>query len=252
MLLKPLVVAGLVSSCLFWTSAAQWLGAVGTLAVHPNHVTLAEIEFNPKTNCFEVALCVAPEDLQEVLAELHKQQTSQSAAGQVAGSSQDVGPQSEPAFKLTDEMVGRYAPKWLAEQFRLRFDGTTETASAKSAMNFENTAGLKKTSSPESDAKNSEQPANAKSETQVKTGQFLPIRWVGCQLEIKKAWLYFEIRAAEPGQKIAVKKFKLDNRLFLKTNQQQVNHVKFKYLRDIKWFSADRRQTLLTFDISEQ
>lgn len=37
-------------------------------ATHPYHVSLAEIELNPKTGNFEVALCVWPADLEKAIA----------------------------------------------------------------------------------------------------------------------------------------------------------------------------------------
>jgi len=37
-------------------------------ASHPGHASLAEIEWNPKSGNFEIALCVCPEDLQQVLS----------------------------------------------------------------------------------------------------------------------------------------------------------------------------------------
>ena len=41
------------------------------LASHPNHVSNAEVNWNPKSGNFEVALCVWPADLEKALALAH-------------------------------------------------------------------------------------------------------------------------------------------------------------------------------------
>ena len=50
------------------------------------------------------------------------------------------------------------------------------------------------------------------------------IRWVGHERDLKKAWLYFEI-SGDP----SVRQWKIENRVFFELNEDQLNHVDFKY-----------------------
>ena len=150
---------------------------------HPNHVTLAEIEFNPKTGNFEIALCVHPEDLEKMLERFHK----------VAD--------AEAAFQLNKSTIDRYASKWLSNEFVVKAEGSEPK-------------------------------------------KVLPIRWVGCELDVKKAWLFFEVTGAD-----ALRKFELENKLFLKQNDDQTNHVKLKHGRELKWFQFTSKQSKILFEL---
>ncbi len=49
----------------------------------------------------------------------------------------------------------------------------------------------------------------------------IDIRWVGHEMDLQKAWLYFEIPGDQhPGQ------WKIENRVFFELNEDQVNHIK--------------------------
>ena len=55
------------------------------------------------------------------------------------------------------------------------------------------------------------------------------LRWVGHERDLKKAWLYFEIS----GDK-AVHQWKIENQVFFELNEDQLNHVDFKYGKSAK------------------
>jgi hypothetical protein len=71
----------------------------------------------------------------------------------------------------------------------------------------------------------------------------MPIRWVGCEPELKKVWLFFEVQA-----KADMRKVELENKLFLDINDDQANHVRFKYGRELKWFKTNAKSTKISLD----
>ena len=75
---------------------ASWFTAASPAfgAIHPNHVSLTEIEFNQKSGSFEVSLCVWPEDLATIVSQLNKK-----------------------PIALTDESVAQHFPRYLKEKF---------------------------------------------------------------------------------------------------------------------------------------
>ncbi len=156
---------------------------VSAALLHPNHVTLAEIEFNSKTGKFEIALCVHPEDLDQVLRQVH-------------AASDDA----KDTFRLSESSIDRYAARWLSTEFLVTAQSNRE--------------------------------------------KVLPIRWVGCELDIKKAWLFFEVSGAAQAQT-----FELENKLFLKLNDDQSNHVKLKHGSDVKWFQSTRKKSKVVIEL---
>ncbi len=66
--------------------------------------------------------------------------------------------------------------------------------------------------------------ANVQANLNSKNTELVSIRWVGHERNLKKAWLYFEI----PGDKVN-RQWKVENRVFFELNEDQLNHVDFKY-----------------------
>jgi hypothetical protein len=64
------------------------------------------------------------------------------------------------------------------------------------------------------------------------------IRWVGSEVKIKQAWLYFEIDAS------AGTEWQIENRLFLEFNEDQLNQVQIRNGK--QWFSKTLSATLTT------
>ena len=65
---------------------------------------------------------------------------------------------------------------------------------------------------------------NAQGNSDSKNPESISIRWVGHERDLKKAWLYFEI----PGDKVN-RQWKIENRVFFELNEDQLNHIDFKY-----------------------
>ena len=56
-----------------------------------------------------------------------------------------------------------------------------------------------------------------------RSGKGSPIRWVGAQVGLKQAWLYFEVAGdKKPGE------WKIENRLFFELNEDQLNQMKIR------------------------
>ena len=174
-------------STVFVTALALPFGLLVPMAyaaLHPNHVSLAEIEFNSKTRSLEVSLCVFPEDLEQVIGKLHSKNS-------------DI----QDDFCLNESNVNKFATRWLSEEFSFYIIQD----------------GVKKK---------------------------LPVRWVGCELDVKKSWLYFEVKTNGKSPK-----FELENKLFLGLNDDQTNHVKFKYGSDLQWFQANNKTTKISLEV---
>ena len=73
------------------------------------------------------------------------------------------------------------------------------------------------------------------------------IRWVGHERDLKKAWLYFEIS----GDK-TIRKWKIENRVFFELNEDQLNHVDFKYGKSAKVVISRLGQAANLVDVSER
>jgi hypothetical protein len=152
-------------------------------APHPYHVSRAEIEFNAQTNKFQVALCVWPEDLEKAVAKLSKQ----------------------PVDLDTTEGVEDLIRDYVANQFRIvDANAVVEEAVA------------------DDDVKEKAEGT----ENEIVSGKFsaeqaLPesFRWVGYELELKQAWLYFEIDAGE------AEAWRIESQVFFELNDDQFNQV---------------------------
>ena len=135
---------------------------IASAAVHPNHVSLTEIEFNPKTGNLEVSLRVWPEDLEKVIAKL----------------------KGEPT-KLDHKILKELMPGYLKEKFVVRPIQDSQL---------------------ESDGPSKQEP--------------LSIRWVGAEIEVATAWLYFEVQTS--GSK---PDWEIDNKIFCELNDDQLNYI---------------------------
>ena len=152
-----------ISRCLFTAAVAMvaclsltLAGEIAHGAMHPDHVSLTEIEVNPKTGNLEVSLRVWPEDLEKLLTKLN----------------------GEPV-ELNSKTLKELMPDYLKEKFIVR--------------SF------------------AEPPSKQKT---------LPIRWVGAEVEVASAWLYFEVQTA--GSK---SDWEIDNKIFCDLNDDQLNYV---------------------------
>lgn len=145
-------------------------------AIHPFHVSIAEIEFNPKSGKLEIALRVWPEDLEKAL-------------NRAAGKESEINLDSTPDL---DQKIADYL----------------------------------------------------KSKIQIKdpTGKSCPFTWVGKEIEIKHAWLYFEIET-----KTEPVKFQFSNSIFFELQDDQVNlfHIKTKDRRATLTFKRDKAKQKL-------
>ncbi len=73
------------------------------------------------------------------------------------------------------------------------------------------------------------------------------LRWVGHERDLKKAWLYFEIS----GDK-AVHQWKIENQVFFELNEDQLNHVDFKYGKSAQVVISRLGQASHSVDVSDR
>lgn len=60
-------------------------------------------------------------------------------------------------------------------------------------------------------------------------GNQAPIRFVGCELDLQKGWLYFEVQTGKERDD-----WSFQNRIFFELNEDQINHFNFKMPRKIQ------------------
>lgn len=89
--------------------------------------------------------------------------------------------------------------------------------------------------------------ANVQANFDSKNTDSVSIRWVGHERNLKKAWLYFEI----PGDKVN-RQWKVENRVFFELNEDQLNHVDFKYGNSAKVLISRSGQASHHVDASGQ
>lgn len=119
-------------------------------SMHPFHVTVAEMEYNPRSKCLEIALRVWPEDLEKALS-------------MQSGKKIDLD-----THQKIDTLIFDYLKK--------------------------------------------------KIQIQAPDRKNCKLTWVGKELEIKQAWLYFEVETGkEPVD------FFYSNRMFLELQDDQIN-----------------------------
>ena len=201
---------------------------------HPYHVSMAEINWNPKSQKFEIALCLWPADLEKALAQqtgrpidLAKEpdvdklmETYISKRFIIHSTPRDQQPSKA---KPGDDSVS--APK------RDSATDVVTKASSAAPTALDNTA---KT------AANNLQSDTATQSTKIGTiavtvSSDAPapqkIKWYGHEADAKKAWLFFEI-AGEPGVD-----WRVENRVFFELNDDQLNHV--------QWSGTGKIETLV-------
>jgi hypothetical protein len=162
--------------------AMSWTAT--SFASHPYHVSYAEVEWNARTGNFEVALCVWPADLEKAIS---------------VGYEKNVDlDEIENLDELLQQLV--------QQQFRV-----VKTA-------------VKRSVDKSSNAVNRPRKLSTKVAANQKESKLIaqPIRWVGHELSLKKAWLYFEVIG---GQQAA--EWEIENRIFFNLNENQENHMRF-------------------------
>lgn len=149
------------------------------VSLHPNHVTLTEIEFNSKSSSFEISICLWPEDIETIVSKLDK----------------NSGP-------LDLGIINKYMPEYLKDRFVIR-------------------------------SKNSK-----------KNDKPLPIRWVGSELTLKKAWLFLEIKTEGTNQT----HWSIENKILFEEHDDQSNQIKFKREQSPTWFACTSNKS--KFDLN--
>ena len=187
--------------------------ATGEQPRHPNHISLAEVEYNQQSGNFEVALCVWPTDLEQVL---------QRQQGRL------VDLQKEPAADL-DSMIARY----IDAKFRIRpRNKATRMVKASQAKSAEESV-------KQSDTQR--KPTVSEADNDRKG---LTIRWVGHQASLKQVWLFFEVPGAT-----AQHDWTIENRIFFELNDDQINQIQWTRGEQIKTLVCepnDPRQAMTT------
>ena len=186
---------------------------------HPYHVSMAEVNWNPKTQKFEVALCLWPADLEKALA----RQTGR------------------PIDLAKEPDVDRLIEAYVAKRFTIR--STHRTADQTEPQQpTSDVPGGDSSSSEIGDSQNGvvaaaeeDEPASEATPT-IQTVVITPaavapakdtpkpskIKWYGHEADAKKAWLYFEVSGD------ARANWSVENRVFFELNDDQLNHVQWK------------------------
>ena len=74
--------------------------------------------------------------------------------------------------------------------------------------------------------------------------KWVSIRWVGQEIELKQAWLYFEVREIEPGQI-----WQLRNQIFHELNEDQINQINARIGKHYKRASLTLNQPAMAIKI---
>lgn len=152
-------------------------GASTAYASHPYHVSKAELNWNPKTGNFEVALCVWPADLEKAIARQQQRSVDLDKVDNL------------------DDLMRTY----VEQSFLIRVDDRSGSESVDDTIVVSEKASSNSESTAKPDAK---------------------LRWVGHELTLKEAWLYFEIPGnPSPGR------WEIENRVFFELNDDQMNLV---------------------------
>ena len=197
------------------------IASSGVLAAeppHPYHVSLAEVNWNPKSKKFEVALCLWPADLEKALA----QQT---------GRPIDLAKEPE-VDRLIEAYVAKHfmihsTPK-TAEQTKQQqptAEPTSGNSSSRDVVELENSAATKKQDAAVAELAPAIQTVVI-TPAAVPQAQDTPapskIKWYGHEADAKQAWLYFEVFGDADAN------WTVENRVFFELNDDQLNHVQWK------------------------
>lgn len=161
-------------------------------ASHPYHVSRAEIEFNLETNKFQVALCVWPEDLEKAVSLVAK----------------------KPVNLDNEDDVEILIRNYVASQFRI-VDAEAKASQEKPAV-LEPAEDAEVAIASESNDDDSEVADGDEVKSKTPPESF---RWIGYEMELKQAWLYFEIDAGD------AKAWQIESQLFFELNNDQFNQV---------------------------
>ena len=183
---------------------------------HPYHVSMAEVNWNPKTQKFEVALCLWPADLEKALA----RQTGR------------------PIDLAKEPDVDRLIEAYVAKRFTIHSTPqTAERTEPQQAQQPSGEATSGNSDDPKSDVAAEKQAVPVVMSTPaIETIVIEPaanlqaknspapakIKWYGHEADAKKAWLYFEV-SGDAGANWSV-----ENRVFFELNDDQLNHVQWK------------------------
>lgn len=207
-------------------------GAIGAEPPHPYHVSLAEVNWNAKSQKFEVALCLWPADLEKALA----QQTGR------------------PIDLEKEANVDRLMEAYIAKRFTIHstnkqtepkqttpLASTSNTASASQALTPAGSSTNAPTDSASSQASTATKnrvlappaPINIATNTAKSNSSAQPpkMKWYGHEADAKQVWLYFEIEGNPQANWTA------ENRVFFELNDDQLNHV--------QWNGSGKTETLV-------
>ena len=181
---------------------------------HPYHVSLAEVNWNPESQKFEVALCLWPADLEKALA----QQTGR------------------PIDLAKEPDVDRLIETYVAKRFMIHSTPKiAERTKQQSTTDLPSDDIGGKTNDVETKKQGD---SVSKSDTTIQTIVISPaaasqtetkdlpapgkIKWYGHEADAKQVWLYFEVAGDVKANWI------VENRVFFELNDDQLNHVQWK------------------------
>ena len=160
---------------------------------HPSHVTIAEAQFNAKTKSLEVALWVQPIDLENALRRRHNKPIDLDRTPKV------------------DELIVEY----LNEVFTVTLAGDQGEMLKGASGN----SGVAEVEPPVVQPRSAGSPRSSQKH-QNKVGS---LKWVGKEVSVKAAWLYFELPLPDGCEGVT-----LSNRIFLELEANQVNTLNLR------------------------
>ena len=181
---------------------------------HPYHVSLAEVNWNSKSQKFEVALCLWPADLEQALT-------------------QQVG---RPIDLAKEPDVDHLMEAYIAKRFTIHSttNGTEQVKEQKSPADLSansetgNSSAIKLEKTVAAQA-----PTATAANPQASHPLVQPpkIKWYGHEADAKQAWVFFEIAGD------AKANWTFENRVFFELNDDQLNHV--------QWSGTGKTETLV-------
>ena len=207
-----------------WITISVIVSGVGVVnaggVAHPYHVSLAEVNWNSKSQKFEVALCLWPADLEKALA----QQTGR------------------PIDLAKEPNVDRLIETYVAKRFTIHSISRVTVKVSEPAtqlpvpikdLESNKISGATKVSG---DSQTTHGVQLIESATVAKlqtkpTSKSGKIKWYGHEADAKQVWLYFEVAADAEAD------WKVENRVFFELNDDQLNHV--------QWTASGKTETLV-------
>ncbi len=186
---------------------------------HPYHVSLAEVNWNAKSQNFEVALCLWPADLEKALT----RQTGR------------------PIDLEKEANIDRLMEAYIAKRFTIHSTDNQaaphKTADSKQAEStpWQPAASAKPQASASHTPTSLQNPLVAPPTPITSTATNTPtppkMKWHGHEADAKQVWLYFEITGNPKANWTA------ENRVFFELNDDQLNHV--------QWNGTGKTETLV-------